>query len=225
MIFHAFDRVSRLIELFLEPLNRICMIAHLEIHILHLSVKCFYLSFCSFLMLNLFCFNFRHLIMHDMEDVLVPSLIVEYCVVQLFCVYQAFFQPFGLFFQLGFRVISDWCHRFDYGVADHLNSRLNIIPVELVHFISRKSFSQLIHTSVFLRERSRLTLYIAISSSLLSTVLVLFFIFDKFVTFLCLGLSWWQVTPYAGESSFFRKIFERYCVLDFSFLILDLTCS
>ena len=111
------------------------MVAHLQIHVLHLSVESLELRLSHLFMLDLIGLYFCNFIMHNMEDVFVLSFLVEYCISQLISVNRDFLELLRFFFQDGLRFDSENIDRFNEVATDHLDARFYIEPVKLVDFV------------------------------------------------------------------------------------------
>ena len=114
------------------------MIAHEQVHIIDAPAEGLDLRPDHLLMLNLVRLELRYLVMHHVKDVLGSPRLVKDGVVESVRVLKAVFQPGLLLLKDGLGFSRDVCDRFDHVVTDHLDARLDIEPVKLVHLVSHK---------------------------------------------------------------------------------------
>ena len=120
------------------------MVAHLQLHILHLPIVGVKLGICGLLVLYCLRLLLGYLVMHHVENVLVLSLLIEHSVVEFIRVNQAPLQSLRLPLERGFRLVGCFRHGFDHVSADHFYARFDIVPIELVDLVRPESVGQLL---------------------------------------------------------------------------------
>ena len=141
-VFWAINSILNMIELFLESINSCLMIAHLQMHVLYLPIERFYLRLDCFFMLNFLCLQLCNFIVHDVEYILIFSLLEKHRIVQLFSIYQTLLQALSLPFQPSFRLRCNDRNRLNHARADLFNAGFNVVPVKLMDFVSCISNTQ-----------------------------------------------------------------------------------
>ena len=96
------DALSSRVQLVLEALHSLGVVAHGQIHVLVAPLERLDLGVDQLLVLELVCFEFCNLVLHYMKDVLVPPLFVEHGIVELARVGEAVLEPGLLLLQRGF---------------------------------------------------------------------------------------------------------------------------
>lgn len=131
-IFGALDRLSSLFELRLEVINKCLLASHCQLHVVYLATKCLQLRGRLLRVFNPISFELSHLIKHDVEDIFVRSLPIEYCIHEFLSVNLAVFQLCLLFLKILVRVLGHFGEGLNHFITDPLDARFHVEPVELV---------------------------------------------------------------------------------------------
>ena len=117
-------------------------------------------------------FQFGDVVTHDVEDVLVLALTIEYRVDELFCINFHIFYPFLILLLLSSARSCSLGHRFDESLTDLLHASLDVEPVKLQDLLFAAPETRLNYRLLALRHRDGVAT-VFVSLGLLVVVIIL----------------------------------------------------